>query len=314
MKEDWRDLFSFNHRERKGIVVLLSLLVLILAANVLYPILFPVEKLEVTVTSLAISEKEPIRSTSIPASKRENPIIEYPQFRFDPNTVSQEDFKKLGFKAYQSKMLMNYREAGGFFKEKSDFHKLYFVNDSIYDRHVDFIFISNNFAKADTVPTNKRKKWTATDGREKVGKLKMEHLGEKREPFFVKMNQSDTSEWKRFYGIGSGYANRIVKYRDIIGGYVRKDQLLEVYGFDTALYHKISDQLIVDSTFIKRINLNTVSTNRLSKHPYITWNMARVITDSRVQDGRFETKEDLLKRNLLNEVLYRKIAEYLEVY
>lgn len=314
MKEDWRDLFSFNHRERKGIAVMLLLLVSILAANVLYPIVFPMEKLEVNISSLALSEKEPTISTSTHTAPRKNQSIEYPQFRFDPNTVSEEDFAKLGFKAYQTKMLMNYRQAGGFFKDKSDFKKLYFVNDSIYDRHGDFILISNPFLKTDTVPTNRQRNWKVTSGREKVEKIQLEHLDEKREPFFVKMNQSDTSEWKRFYGIGSGYANRIVKYRDIIGGYVRKDQLLEVYGFDTALYYKISEQLIVDSTFIKRMNLNTVSTYKLSKHPYITWNMARVITDSRVQDGRFETKEDLLKRNLLNEVLYRKIAEYLEVY
>jgi DNA uptake protein ComE-like DNA-binding protein len=313
MKENWKDAFSFNHRERKGTAILLMIIAISLLVDAIYPIVFPPEKLSYSIVSYNLSTDT--LQSDVKSHQRINKKkrITYPIFRFDPNSVSESQLQKLGFKAYQIQMLMNYRKAGGEFKDPSDFDKLYFVNDSIYKRFVNFLDFPLNFSELDSVPSEGTRENSATK-HERVEEISLKTEKKDKPSFKVMMNQSDTSSWKRFRGIGSGYANRIVKYRDILGGYVNKEQLLEVYGFDTSLYQRIEHQLVIDKTFIKRINLNTVSTNRLSKHPYITWNMARRITDSRVQDGPFESTEDLLKRNLLNEVLYRKIVEYLEVY
>ena len=312
MKENWKDAFSFNHRERKGTAILLTAIAILLLVDVFYPKVFPPEELSYTIVSYDSTEKS---SDNLEKSKnkRKKEPVSHPVFNFNPNNVSERELRKLGLRNYQIEMFLNYRKAGGRFEKVEDFRTLYFVNDSIYERFEKHLVIPEVSSFTETVPTDRKQNDTV-----EVHKRKVEGITplkkEKEKSFLVMMNQSDTSEWKRFYGIGSGYAHRIVKYRDILGGYVRKEQLLEVYGFDTVLYTQIQDQLVVDESFIKRMNLNTVSTNRLSKHPYITWNMARRITDSRVQDGPFESREDLLKRNLLNEVLYRKIVEYLEVY
>lgn len=311
MRENWKDAFSFNHKERKGVAVLLSGIVLVIILDQVWPIVLPPKELDITV--ITIPQHDSVVQNKFEPEKtlKNGENMTFPIFRFDLNTVSESELQEMGFKAYQIKMLLNYREAGGVFYSKQDFQKLYFVNDSIYNRFEKVISIEKTQKKVDSVPTDNKRAESASVIR-KVDRVTVP--SKKKPTFTVALNQSDTSEWKRFYGIGSGYSNRIVNYRKKLGGFIRKEQLLEVYGIDSVLYQRIEPQLEVDLSFVKKMNLNTVSTTRLSRHPYITWNMARLITDSRVQDGLFEDTEDLLTRDLLNEVLYIKIVGYLEVY
>jgi DNA uptake protein and related DNA-binding proteins len=62
-------------------------------------------------------------------------------FRFNPNTVSQEDLMRLGFSEKQARSILNYRAKGGRFRRPSDFAKSYVVADSVFDRLAPYIDI-----------------------------------------------------------------------------------------------------------------------------------------------------------------------------
>ena len=62
-------------------------------------------------------------------------------FPFDPNTVSVEDLRRLGFTLAQARSIDNYRKKGGRFRRRSDFAKSYVVSDSVYRRLEPFIEI-----------------------------------------------------------------------------------------------------------------------------------------------------------------------------
>lgn len=62
-------------------------------------------------------------------------------FRFNPNTVSVEDLRRLGFSEKQALSIENYRKAGGRFRRPSDFGKSYVVADSVYQRLRNYIDI-----------------------------------------------------------------------------------------------------------------------------------------------------------------------------
>lgn len=62
-------------------------------------------------------------------------------FKFNPNTVSKGDLKRLGFSEKQAQSIINYREKGGRFRRKADFSKSYVVSDSIYRRLEPYIDI-----------------------------------------------------------------------------------------------------------------------------------------------------------------------------
>ena len=72
-------------------------------------------------------------------------------FRFNPNTVSQEDLMRLGFSEKQAQSIVNYRTKGGRFHRPSDFAKSFVVADSVYDRLAPFIDIPRiDLNKADS--------------------------------------------------------------------------------------------------------------------------------------------------------------------
>lgn len=65
----------------------------------------------------------------------------YENFRFNPNVVSVNDLRRLGFSLKQAESIDNYRKKGGRFRRKEDFAKSYVVADSVYRRLEKYIDI-----------------------------------------------------------------------------------------------------------------------------------------------------------------------------
>ena len=97
----------------------------------------------------------------------------------------------------------------------------------------------------------------------------------------VELNSADTTRLKQLRGIGSGYAKMIVAYREKLGGFYKTEQLLEVYKFPDETYQKIKHQLSVDTTLIKKIQVNIATVKELKSHPYISYYQALSIVENR---------------------------------
>jgi len=126
----------------------------------------------------------------------------------------------------------------------------------------------------------------------------------------IELNEADTTTLKKIPGIGSGYANRIVKYRDILGGYADILQLKEVWGMDDDLYEKICAYIVLTPN-VKKIRINTASFDELNKHPYINYKQATIITDIRERKGNIES---INRISLLDEFTpkdIKRLAPYL---
>ena len=70
-------------------------------------------------------------------------------FRFNPNTVTEEDLCRLGFSPKQAASIAEYRNKGGKFRRKSDFARSFVVSDSIYRRlesYIDIPLVDLNLA------------------------------------------------------------------------------------------------------------------------------------------------------------------------
>lgn len=108
----------------------------------------------------------------------------------------------------------------------------------------------------------------------------------------ISLNETDTAQWKKIPGIGSSYAARIVKYRNLLGGFSSTRQLLEVYGIDNEMIENIAPYLSEDGQFTK-LNVNTLEFNALLKHPYLNYKQVKAITDLRRKKGRVESLREL---------------------
>lgn len=127
----------------------------------------------------------------------------------------------------------------------------------------------------------------------------------------VELNTASAEQLITLNGIGEGYASRILKYREIIGGYIAKEQLLHVYGLDSTLYQKIKNDVWVNPSLVKKYNINEDSEEELAKCRRIGYKRAKVLVNYRNQHGKFSSVKDLLKTRVFNDSLLYLIEPYI---
>lgn len=128
----------------------------------------------------------------------------------------------------------------------------------------------------------------------------------------VDINNADTAALQQLYGIGPAFALRIVKYRELLGGYTRKEQLLEVYGMDAERYNGFADHITLDPTKVRKIDINNATVAQLKRHPYLDYYQARAIVDYIKQGHNIHDINDLLKVNLIDPTTATKIQGYIQ--
>jgi competence ComEA-like helix-hairpin-helix protein len=134
-----------------------------------------------------------------------------------------------------------------------------------------------------------------------------------KETFIIELNSADTFELQRLRGIGPSFARRIVKYRERLGGFVSKKQLLDIWGMDTSRYNAIAEHLVVDPDSIKKIDLNTVTFKELLAHPYFPFEVTKAIMLYRKEHKKILQVEELRKMDIITDSAYRKMRDYVKV-
>jgi DNA uptake protein ComE-like DNA-binding protein len=127
----------------------------------------------------------------------------------------------------------------------------------------------------------------------------------------VELNNADTTSLIQLAGIGSVFASRIVKYRDLLGGFDRKEQLLEVYNFSEEIFQRIQNNITVDTTIIQKIRLNFANYTQLLRHPYLNEKDVKLILDYRNKNGSYTSVSQILENNLVDSSTYYSIKPYL---
>ena len=127
----------------------------------------------------------------------------------------------------------------------------------------------------------------------------------------IDLNTADTTEFQRLRGIGPVYAARIVRYRNLLGGFTDKEQLREVYGLPDSVYRRIAPRLTVDTSRIQRIDINTATYGQLVRHPYLDKDQVAAILRLRERQGSFQSLDDLHQIPIIEEETYNKITPYL---
>ena len=129
----------------------------------------------------------------------------------------------------------------------------------------------------------------------------------------IDINTADTLEFQKLRGIGPYYASMIVKYRSLLGGFIKKEQLLEVYGMDSARYELFIENITLQNDSVIRFDLNRVAFRDLLRHPYFDYYLVKDIFNLRQKRGDYKNVSDLMELELMYEELYEQISPYLFV-
>lgn len=230
-------------------------------------------------------------------------------FTFNPNDATYDDFVRLGLSERIANNIVKYRKSGGKFKTPDDFSRIYGITDSMYEKLRPFIKIpqQQQKGKKDIKGAKSDKSHIYNNRYERKRDNYNETLST------VELNSADSAKLEALRGIGPVLAKRIVAYRDILGGYHSVEQLREINNMSDKTFADLYAQFEVDTTKIRKIDINDFKYKQLSSHPYLPLAQLNSIMNYKRLMGKFSAVDDLLKYKLVDSVTFEKLSPYLEV-
>jgi competence protein ComEA len=103
---------------------------------------------------------------------------------------------------------------------------------------------------------------------------------------------------------------RIIRYRRLLGGFVSKSQLNEVYGLDTSVVRLITERVTLTFDSVAPLVLDSASFGDLARHPYLGYETARVITRYRTLTGVPLTLGAMVRDRVITAEQAERISPY----
>ena len=289
-------------------------------------------------------------------------------FAFDPNTVTYEQLRSMGFSRPTAVGIVKYRAAGKVFAIREDFALCYGVTDSMYARLKPYINIGAQFAakprieRRDTTSRQRIDRFTprpfepfALDtvgydylrligfsARQAKALLKyrdiygpLHDMDELRDCYavseqmadslaryvvfpapdphegLVEINSADSATLRSVSGIGARTVVAIMEYRRLLGGFHSTAQIAELKCVTKENFERISKQIYCDSCVISKIDINFASASELERHPYMTREAIRKITNARKSKGGWDSVEQMIEENIFTREQATALAPYL---
>jgi DNA uptake protein ComE-like DNA-binding protein len=282
LKPEIKKYFQFSRRERNGVFLLLFVLIGVILLRYAFPLLLKTDREEVIIT---INTAKSFDDTASKSGKSNRQEFNYTLKPFNPNTASKDSLILAGVSPKLAQQIVNYRNAGGRFKIKKDFAKLYYVTDSSYKVYEPFLLLP------ETLP--------------------------KPKPIHVELNTADSLQLLSVKGIGPFYAHKILKYRRESGGFFTIDQLGEAFYIRANTLEEqqshmraIKKKVWVNPKKIKPFNINTATQKQLSHHPYISYRQSQRILTLR-KKSRIEGWDILIDKHIFTTEEKKLLVYYL---
>lgn len=278
----FKEFFYMQKSDRKVLLLLLSVAAIALVVVFLVDSA-PMSSEETTTDSTVVVRQE-VSLKSEPTQYYNVGEMKSERFAFDPNTADSTQLLRLGLQPWQVRNIYKYRAAGGIYRKKEDFARLYGLTAKQYRELEPYIHISSDYRPASELFEKPVRQPHVEDS-----SRTLRYPVKLKEGETIDLSVADTTLLRRVPGIGSYYARRIREYGEQLGGYVSISQLQEIDDFpeESLGYFTLSNPSI------KKLNVNQLSQSELRRHPYISYSQARAIVDYRRKHGRIDNLDQL---------------------
>ena len=317
-----RDYFAFNQTEIKGFMVMIFLILVLIISVFIFDFLPDNPQISKTINPKRVEElmaKIEIKKSNKKEAYQDRYTNKYEKYDsdnsslkpvkltpFDPNQASEAQLEELGIAKWMAKRIINYRTKGGQFRKKEDLQRIYDFPADLYTKLEPYITLPEKPVKAEFTSFTKPevnlgvKTITTVTNKESFKTVAFD------------LNRADTNDLKKLKGIGSKLSARIIKYRDMVGGFYSENQIKEVFGLDSIVVDEILKFGTIKNPSLKKIKINEVTVEDF-KHYYIRPYIAKSVIAYRLQHGNFTSKKDFEPIKLLDSKTLDKIFPYFEL-
>ncbi|MFM6934937.1 MAG: helix-hairpin-helix domain-containing protein [Flavobacteriales bacterium] len=210
-----------------------------------------------------------------------------PAHTFDPNELSKEEWQSFGLTEKQAEVVLKMTKRG--IHSNEELQQIKFIPKDVFE----------NIKKFTKYPEKSTSIAIAPSTDHNQIQIDLNHTDEKT---LIEMN-----------GLGPFYAKQILKYQQQLGGFIRKEQLLEVWKMTPEIYEKVKDQFTCTSDDVRKISINHASAEELQAHPYLNWNQANSIVKMRLQRGGFHSIQEIKESVIIDQETFEKVRPYLSL-
>ena len=294
----WKDFFYYSKSERRAVYILSILIVIFVIGSIMLPNYVKTEGESVSEEEFLHFEKQ-IQNNNIVYDKRPLLVNERKielKF-FDPNTLDSIGLLDLGLSPFVVRNILKYRDKGGRFVSPESFSRIYGMTEERFSILKPYICISEQFMYHSETAINK----PVLKQRDTIRRIFKYPEGT-----LVDVGVADTLELMKIPGIGIGIAKSIVAYRNKLGGFYKKEQILEVKYVTPELMKWFK----LDSLSLHKISVNKADIDKLRAHPYINFYQAKVIVDYRKKMGKIKSLSQLSLYEEFTEKDLKRLAPY----
>lgn len=286
------DFFKFTATQRAGIFLLLLIIVGIQIAYYLRDVKFEEDN------SLEKQQWLSLQS-QIDTMKIEKANYKPTIYPFNPNFIT--DFKgyKLGMSTAEIDRLLEFRKKNLYVNSAEEFQALTKVSDSL------LATMEPYFKFPDWVKNKKQSK-----GFEKYPN---KEYAKKEKIQIIDINLASQEDLIKVYGIGPGLSERILKQKELLGGFVSMEQMGDVWGLSPEVVEKLNAQFkigVIPS--VKKIKINDASAKELQLFPYFRYPLNKEIVTYRSMNNGISSADDLIKIKGFPVEKVKIIERYLE--
>ncbi|MDF1672217.1 MAG: helix-hairpin-helix domain-containing protein [Vicingaceae bacterium] len=276
-----KDYFAFTRGEKRGAVVLLLLITLLIVAQFFTNTFTSTKQTDFSEFEEEINAFEKLLKEK---DNFGNKSLSIELFEFNPNFISNNEWKRLGFKDWQIKTINKYKSKGGNWKTKSDVAKIYGLDNSHFEQLKPYILLPD------------------------VLEYKSSKHSKEESPaitlFEFNPNIISKSEWKKL-GFKDWQIKTIFNYKAKGGSWKIKSDVSKIYGLSPNHYKKLIPYILLpvekekqtkkaQKDYSKKVDINTADAKELTNLKGIySEKYAAIIIKHRDKLGGFSSKEQL---------------------
>jgi competence ComEA-like helix-hairpin-helix protein len=267
--------FNFSKSQRSGLLVLLLLIVVLQTIYFFVDFSLPIKENPEKEKWLAVqTEIDSLKATTLIQGSKLYP--------FNPNFISDYKGYKLGMTVAEIDRLLSFRKQNKFVNSAEEFQKVTQVSDSL------LVVIAPYFKFPDWV--KQKTKWKTFPNSNYYSFVKKEKI------VVIDINIATSEELVKVYGVGEVIAQRILNYKESLGGFVAMEQLNEVWGVSPEVVTNLNKQFkVISLSGIKKVDINNASIKELAQFPYFKYALAKQIVIYRSMNGTIASIDDLIK-------------------